>query len=321
MKNLLLVLIFISCTISFSQEQDNYKEVTSKFQTFYNAEDYESIFNMYDDNMRVALPLNKSNTFFAQNLKAGLGKILTMEFYKTNQTAYIYKTTFENGIFDILISLDKNNLINGLYVSSHKPDNLPKLDRNITKMILPFREEWTVFWGGITVEDNYHVAYENQNGAYDLVISKNEKTFEDNRSKNINFYVFGKEIIAPCDAKVVKVITGVHDNIPGEMNPKQVTGNTIVLETTNNEYILFAHFKENSIVVKEGQNVKQGDLLGLCGNSGNSSEPHLHLSLQNVKDMNMATGAKLFFEKIKVNGKIKEDYLPVKNDKIQNIKL
>ncbi|RLD29942.1 MAG: peptidase M23 [Bacteroidetes bacterium] len=321
MKNLLLVLIFISSTNSFSQEQDNYKEVASKFQTLFNAEDYESIFNMYDDNMKSALPLEKSNAFFAQNLRAGLGKILTMEFYKTKQTAYIYKTTFENGIFDILISLDQNNAINGLYVSPYKPDNLPKLERNITKMMLPFNEEWFVFWGGISVEQNYHVAYENQKGAFDLVIVKNGKTHVGDSKLNESYFVFGKEIIAPCDAKVVKVITGVHDNIPGELNPKQVTGNTVVLETANKEYILFAHFKEKSIVVKEGQYVKKGDLLGLCGNSGNSSEPHLHLSLQNVKDMNMATGAKLFFEKIKVNGEIKENYLPVKNDKIQNIKL
>ena len=321
MKNILLVLIFISYTISFSQEKDNYKDVASEFQSLYNAEDYESIFNMYDDNMKVALPLEKSNAFFAQNLKSGLGKIVEMEFYKTKQTAHIYKTTFENAIFDVLISLNQNNAINGFYVSPHKPDNLPKLERNITKMILPFNEEWFVFWGGTTVEDNYHVAYNNQKYAYDFFMVKDDKSYENDSKDNENYYVFGKQIIAPCDAKVVKIISGVHDNIPGEMNPKQVTGNTIILETGNKEYILFAHLKEKSIVVKEGQNVKQGDLLGLCGNSGNSSEPHLHLSLQNVKDMHIATGAKLYFEKIKVNGKIKEDYLPVKKDNIQNIKL
>jgi Protein of unknown function (DUF3887)/Peptidase family M23 len=321
MKYFFLILTFISCTISFSQEQDNYKEVASKFQSFYNTEDYESIFNMYDDNLKAALPLEKSNTFFAQNLKSGLGKIMNMEFYKTKQTAYVYKTTFENAIFDVFISLNQNNAINGLYVSPYKPDNLPKLDRNITKMTLPFNEEWFVFWGGTTVEDNYHVAYNNQKYAYDLFMVKDDKSYEGDSKKNESYYVFGKEIIAPCDAKVIKLITGVHDNIPGKMNPKQVTGNTIILETQNKEYILFAHLKEKSIAVKEGQNVEQGDLLGLCGNSGNSSEPHLHLSLQNVKDMNIATGAKLYFQKIKVNGEIKEDYLPVKNDNIQNIKL
>ncbi len=149
---------------------------------------------------------------------------------------------------------------------------------------------------------------------------KDGKSFKTDGKSNNDYYVFGKNIISPCDAKVVKVITGVKDNIPGQLNPKQLTGNTIVLKTVNNEFIMLAHFKEKSILVKEGQQVKVGQLLGQCGNSGNSSEAHLHLSLQNVKELNAAAGGKLFFEKIKVNGEIKTDYLPVKNDKIQNIK-
>ena len=104
------------------------------------------------------------------------------------------------------------------------------------------------------------------------------------------------------------------------MNPKQFLGNAIILETKNNEFITMAHFKEKSIVANEGDQVKAGQLLGQCGNSGNSSEAHLHLSLQNVKNVMNAVGGKLYFKRIKVNGEIKEDYLPVKNDKIKNIK-
>ncbi|MGY8910637.1 MAG: M23 family metallopeptidase [Flavobacteriales bacterium] len=182
-------------------------------------------------------------------------------------------------------------------------------------------EEWTVAWGGTKLEDNYHVAYDNQKYAYDLLIEKDGKTFEGDSKLNESYYVFGKKIIAPCNGTVVKVIRDVKDNIPGELNPADVSGNTVILKTENDEFILFAHFKENTIRVMENQIVRQGDMLGLCGNSGNSSEPHLHLSLQNVADMNIATGGKLFFENIKVNGNIKEDYIPVKNDKVQNTNL
>lgn len=320
MKKIISVLFLLSFTLTFSQvEKENYNDIASKFKTFYNSGNYEAIFNMFDASMKTALPLEKALQFFQQNINASSGKIVSMAFYKTKQNAHIYKTTFEKVIFDVLISLDTDNAINGLLITPHKPENLPVLKRNITKMILPFNEEWFVFWGGKSVEQNYHVAYENQKGAFDLVIVKNGKSYLGDSKLNESYFVFGKEIIAPCNAKVIKVIKGVNDNIPGELNPKQLTGNTVVLETANKEYILFAHFKEKSIVVKEGQEVKQGDLLGLCGNSGNSSEPHLHLSLQNVADMNIATGVQLFFEKIKVNGDVKKDYLPVKGEKIKNI--
>jgi murein DD-endopeptidase MepM/ murein hydrolase activator NlpD len=320
MKKLGIIILFLCTTLSYSQEQENYKKVAAEFMELYNKGEYKSIFEMFDANMKALLPLEKTLALFQNNV-APAGKIQEMEFLKLKSTAHIYETTFERAVLDITLSLDAENKINGLYLSQHQPESTgPDLARNVTDMQLPFHEEWTVVWGGTNIEDNYHVAYNNQKYAYDLLITKDGKSFKTNGKSNEDYYVFGKEIIAPCDAKVVKVITGVKDNIPGNLNPEQLTGNTVVLETDKGEFILMAHFKENSIVVKEGDEVKTGQLLGQCGNTGNSSEPHLHLSLQNVKNMNEAAGGKLFFKKIKVNGEIKEDVLPTKNDKIQNIK-
>jgi murein DD-endopeptidase MepM/ murein hydrolase activator NlpD len=95
------------------------------------------------------------------------------------------------------------------------------------------------------------------------------------------------------------VVDGVKDNVPG---------NTVILKTANNKYLLFAHLKQHSIVVKQSQKVKQGQLLGLCGNSGYSSEPHLHFHIQNVDDITAVTGVKCFFSSILVNGKENADY-------------
>jgi murein DD-endopeptidase MepM/ murein hydrolase activator NlpD len=101
------------------------------------------------------------------------------------------------------------------------------------------------------------------------------------------------------------------------MNPIYVPGNSVFLKTKNNEFILFAHFKQFSIKVKQGDKVKLGQVLGLCGNTGNSAEPHLHFHLQNVEDMNIATGVKCYFDSIIVNGEKKNDYSPIKGDKIK----
>tara|TARA_R110002073_G_scaffold108336_9_gene243575 strand:+ start:2924 stop:3889 length:966 start_codon:yes stop_codon:yes gene_type:complete len=321
MKKVILIFCILFTSLSFAQEKENYKKVATIFIDLYNKEDYKSIFELFDSNMKAAMPLDKTISLFTNNI-APAGKIKSMEFLKLRQTAHIYKTTLDNVVLDFTISLDTENKINGIYFAQHQPESTgPKLERNTTKMKLPFNEEWMVFWGGTTAEQNYHVAYNNQKYAYDILIIKNGKSFKTDGKTNEDYYAFGKEVTAPCDAKVVQVITGVKDNIPGDLNPKQLTGNTVVLETANKEFIMMAHFKEKSIVVKEGQLVKAGQLLGQCGNSGNTTEAHIHLSLQNVKDMNAAAGGKLFFEKIKVNGEIKQDYLPVKNDKIQNIKL
>ncbi|TYA52440.1 peptidoglycan DD-metalloendopeptidase family protein [Formosa maritima] len=317
MKKSLFILFLLVSVISYSQDKDNYSKVVADFQSLYNEGNYNAIYYMFNYDMKKAMPLAKTRAFFA-DLNSKLGKITQVEFNKIKDLAHIYIVTFASEVRDITFYLDNNNKIGGLLVTYHKPDNLPVLDRNTTKMILPFNEEWFVFWGGIDKKNNYHVAHENQKYAYDILIIKDDASFSGDPKVNENYYAYGKDIIAPCDAKVVKVITGVKDNIPGELNSEQLTGNTIVLETNNKEYILFAHLKENSIAVREGQFIRKGGLLGKCGNSGNTTEPHLHLSLQNTLDMNIATGAKLYFDRILVNGELQLDYLPVKGDAIKN---
>jgi len=299
-------------------EKEVSKETSVKFEKHYNSGEYEQIFDLFSDEMKTALPIEKT-TGFLKGLKIQAGKITKREFVRYEQTYASYKTNFERALFAVNISLDENAKINGLLVKPFKEINLPTIERNQTKMILPFKEEWTVFWGGDTKEINYHVENEAQKNAFDMIITdKHGKSYRTDGQINEDYYAFGKELIAPCDAEVVLVVDGVKDNKPGELNPIYVPGNTVILKTNNNEYLFFAHFKQNSIAVKQGQDVKQGELLGLCGNSGNSSEAHLHFHIQNVEDMNKATGAKCYFEEIWVNGEIKNDYSPIKEDKIKN---
>lgn len=305
--------------ISFGQtEKETAKKVSAEFELYYNSNEYQKIFDLFSPEMKSALSIEQM-TDFLNGLKNQSGIITKRKFIKYEQTYATYKTNFERGIWSLMISLNNNSKINGFFVKPFKEDNLPKLERNKTKLILPFNGEWTVFWGGDTKELNYHIESEAQKNAFDIVITdKNGKTFKTDGKTNEDYYAFGKELIAPCDAEVVLVVDGIKDNIPGELNPIYVPGNTVILKTANNEYLFFAHFKQNSIDVKQGQKVKQGELLGLCGNSGNSSEAHLHFHIQNVENMNKATGAKSYFDKIIVNGELKKDYSPIKGEKIKN---
>ena len=306
-------------TASFSQtEKAINKSVAESFEANYNADNFDAIFSSFSTEMQNALPLDKTKEFLT-GLKKQAGNITKRQFVKYEQTYASYKTNFDRALFAVNISVDKNAKINGLFVKPFKESNLPKLDRNSTKLILPFNNEWTVIWGGDTKELNYHVESEAQKNAFDILIT-NEKgiSYKTDGKTNEDYYAFGKDLIAPCDGEVVLVVDGVKDNIPGILNPMYVPGNSVIIKTQNNEYLVFAHFKQHSIVVKQGQMIKQGQLLGLCGNSGNSSEPHLHFHIQNVEDMNSATGVKCYFDKIQVNGQLKTDYSPIQKEKISN---
>ncbi|WP_370088448.1 peptidoglycan DD-metalloendopeptidase family protein [Ekhidna sp.] len=315
-----ITLIITFSAIQAQNEQETYKEVSGKLEAYYNSGDYKMIFELYSPEMKAALPEDKSTAFFTTlSMQVGQIKERTFKNYM-NRTYAVYKTNFERGVLALNLSLNTQGEINGLLFKPYVDESFPVIERNSTSLILPFKDEWTVFWGGETKEQNYHVDYPNQKGAFDLIITdKNGKSFKGDGKTNEDYYAFGKELIAPCDGEIVLVVDGVKDNKPGELNPTYVPGNTVIIKTEKDEFFFFAHFKQNSIVLKQGDKVKQGDLLGLCGNSGNSSEPHLHFHLQNIEDFNRATGGKTYFEKIEVDGEVKEDYSPVKGEKIKNI--
>ncbi len=154
-----------------------------------------------------------------------------------------------------------------------------------TKFHLPFRDEWFVFWGGTNKLVNYHYEFENQRYAYDFVIMKENRSYESDPTLNESYFAFGKEYLAPADGVVVSMENNVEDNEPvGIFNEEQPLGNYIILDHGNEEFSYLVHFKHQSIVVKQGDKVKQGDLLGLVGNSGNSSEPHIHFHVANSPD-------------------------------------
>jgi len=153
-----------------------------------------------------------------------------------------------------------------------------------TKFHLPFRDEWFVFWGGMNKLVNYHYEYENIRYAYDFVIVNENKSYESDPTLNESYFAFGKEYLAPADGVVVSMENNVEDNPVGIFNEEQPLGNYVILDHGNEEFSYLVHFKHQSIVVKQGDKIKQGDLLGLVGNSGNSSEPHIHFHVADSPD-------------------------------------
>ena len=316
MKYLPFLFLFVF-SMSASAQSEAYVEKLNLFKTHYNEENAQAVYDMMSPSMQDQLSFDLVEQIVTSFQKR-YGALKAVEYKETNGNVEIYLGIFENGNQNISLSVNKDGFLDSLlFRPAEVPDATPKFERNTTVFGLPFKGEWFTVWGGDTKAQNYHVIDRGQRRAFDfLVLGKNNKTYERSGTRNEDYFAFGKPLYAICDAEVIQVIDGVEDNKPGDMNPKDLTGNSVVLKTANNEYIFYAHFENSTIKVKEGQMVKRGQNLGNCGNSGNSTEPHLHLHVQDGPDLFADVGVKCFFEKMMVNGELKKDYSPVRLDRI-----
>jgi murein DD-endopeptidase MepM/ murein hydrolase activator NlpD len=105
------------------------------------------------------------------------------------------------------------------------------------------------------------------------------------------------------DATVVAVENGAPDNAPGVMDAEHKAGNHVVLDLGNGEFALLAHLQKGSVAVKVGDKVTAGQRLGLTGNSGNTSEPHLHFHVQDGPKLFEGAGIPAFFDGVCTDAK------------------
>jgi hypothetical protein len=162
--------------------------------------------------------------------------------------------------------------------------------RTRANLRLPFDGEFFVVWGGRTVEQNYHAVHANQRFAYDLLVMRDGATRTGDGSRNEDYHCFGQPIVAPADGRVILAVDGVADNVPGQMNAPQVAGNHVIVDHGTGEFSMLAHLRSGSVAVRADDRVARGQRLGECGNSGNSSEPHLHYQLQDGPEMGASAG-------------------------------
>ena len=162
---------------------------------------------------------------------------------------------------------------------------------------LPSDARLRVGWGGDRIESNYHATVPDQRWAYDLLIEPmglGSTDLED-------YGCFGTPVVAPVSASVHQATDGAADQIPGDVSREfeHPAGNMVVLELERRTYLLIGHLREGSVRVRPGDFVEEGELIGECGNSGNTSEPHIHIHHQRQDPrrsiVNFAEGLPLYF--------------------------
>jgi hypothetical protein len=186
-----------------------------------------------------------------------------------------------------------------------------------TDLRLPFDGRWYVYWGGRTVYENYHAADPRQRFAYDLLIARNGMSHSGDGTRNDQYYCFGQDVLAPAGGVVAVATDGIADNTPGEMNPEMLLGNHVIIDHENGEFSFFAHLQQGSVQVEPGERVDQGDTIGRCGNSGNSSEPHLHYHMQTTATIGEGAGLPAQFQSYVADGEFVERGEPRQNQYIE----
>ncbi len=248
-----------------------------------NAGDGKAVFALYGAEMAKAVSEDETIPFVAR-IASEHGRLVDIQRAPSEQDAAragIFHLKSERGPLRMELHIDRDDKVTGLRIAPPPPPE-PPLVRSTAPMGLPFRGQWLVFWGGDTPEVNSHVVYgKSQRRAADLVVVvASGRTHRGEGAKNEDYFAYGRDILAVADGTVITVISGVPENVPGEMNRTVVGGNSIIVKHGDSLYSFYAHLQPDKLRVRVGDKIKEGTVLGACGNSGNSSEPHLHFQLQ-----------------------------------------
>jgi len=90
------------------------------------------------------------------------------------------------------------------------------------------------------------------------------------------YAIYGDFIYSPCEGTISEAVDGLPDNIPPNTDRRSPAGNHVVIECLRIRVVI-AHIMQGSLKVQKGDFVKEGQIIGKVGNSGNTSEPHLHI--------------------------------------------
>jgi hypothetical protein len=93
------------------------------------------------------------------------------------------------------------------------------------------------------------------------------------------YAIFGRALHAPCDGTVIAAEGGAPDFEVPRLDPVDRLGNHVIL-ACGGAWIVLAHMRQGSVTVSPGETVRQGRRIGAVGNSGASTEPHLHIHAQ-----------------------------------------
>ena len=151
-----------------------------------------------------------------------------------------------------------------------------------------------------------------QRYAIDFVrLGAQARTFAGDPKRNESYFIFGAEVVAAAPGRIVATRNDVPENTPPDTRPgtgpNDLAGNFVNQDLGGGRFALYAHMQPGSIRVKPGDQVVTGQVLGLVGNTGNSSEPHLHFHVMDSPGgaSNLgADGVPYVFDAFRLEGRV-----------------
>lgn len=195
--------------------------------------------------------------------------------------------------------------------------------QNKATYTLPVTGEWVVINGGTTPQTSHSWDVLTQRYAYDFVQADDDLQRHSGEGTRVtDYFCYGQTIVAAADGTVVKVLDDIRDApFVGygivDFLARSFVGNHVIVRHAEGEYGLYAHLIKGSVPVKVGDMVQRGQVIGRCGHSGHSTEPHLHVHLQDRENFFFAMGLPVRFTDVVVNGQAVDEVSLTSGDRVR----
>lgn len=144
---------------------------------------------------------------------------------------------------------------------------------------MPFKGTWLAGHAGASKLTNPHTS--NIYAIDFMKLSADNRFYKGKEEEVTDFYSFNEPIYSPVTGCVTEVVNNLESDSLGNNDRENLGGNYVIINAGDEKYVLMAHLRKESIILKVGDYVKSGEYIGRVGNSGNSFVPHLHIHVQN----------------------------------------
>ncbi len=180
-------------------------------------------------------------------------------------------------------------------------------------LFLPFAGKWTV-WQGFDGQWTHKGSWRY---AYDFVITDEQGKMHGGEGVRLDdYYCFNKPALSPVRGRVAQIVDDLPDSPIGGADAANNWGNVVIIEDPRGFFVELSHFAEKTVRVKKGEWVERGTVLGLCGNSGYSPQPHIHVQIQSAEAIGAAS-LPFSFVSYAEGGEFHSNNLPQEQHKVE----